>query len=65
MQSADRITKMQLLGLFPDTWSVERTAQCFGITKYQVKKARKMKEKGILSRPEKKKGRACNKLLSG
>ena len=56
MQSADRITKMQLLTMIPDTWSVKRAAQCFGDTKYQVKKARKIKNvKEILPRSEKKK----------
>jgi len=49
IQSADRITKLQLLTLIPNTRSVERAAQHFGFTKYQVKKARKMKkEQGIL-----------------
>jgi len=61
IQSADRITKLQLLSLILDTWSVERAAQHFGVTKYQVKKARKMKmEQGILPRPEKSKGRALS-----
>jgi len=43
IQSADGITKLQLLALIPNTWSVERAAQHFGVTKYQVKKARKVK----------------------
>ena len=59
IQSADGITKLQLLTLIPNTWSVERAAQHFGVTKYQVKKARKVKrEQIILPRPEKSKGRA-------
>ena len=35
MQSADRITKMQLIILIPDTWSAERAARRSGVTKYQ------------------------------
>ena len=41
MQSADKTTKLQLLTLIPDTWSVERAAQHFGVTKYQVKRQEK------------------------
>ena len=48
MQSADKITKLQLLTLIPDTWSVERAAQHFGITNYQVKKARQLKKKNFV-----------------
>ena len=61
MQSADKITQLQLHTFIPDTWSVERVSQRFGVTNYQVKKARKLnKKKGILPRPEKKKGRALS-----
>ena len=60
IQSVNRSTKIQLLTLILDSWSVEKAAQCFGVTKYQVKKARKMKEKGILLILEKKKGRALS-----
>ena len=59
MHSADKITKLQLLTLIPDTWSVEKAAQHFGVNNYQVKKARKLKKR-ILSRPEKKKSRALS-----
>ena len=39
LQSANRSTKIQLLTLITDTWSVEKAAQRFKVTKYQVKKA--------------------------
>ena len=41
----------------PSSWSISKTCNEFDVSKYLVKKARKLKNsKGILAEPEKKKG---------
>lgn len=49
--------KVQLLTLTPDSWSIEKTCKTFLVSEHLVRKARKLKnEKGILAKPEAKKG---------
>jgi hypothetical protein len=53
--------KVKILTLTPDSWSIEKTASEFNVTKYIVKKARKLKkEQGILAEPEVKKGKTIS-----
>lgn len=41
--------QIQLLTLAPESWSIKRTAEEFGVTMYKVNKARELKkEKGLL-----------------
>ena len=49
--------KVKILTLAPESWSTSKTCNEFDVSKYLVKKARKLKNsKGILVEPEKKKG---------
>jgi hypothetical protein len=53
-----RSMKFQILTLVPQSWTKEETTEIFGVTKYMVEQARKLKsEKGILAIPEKKRGK--------
>ena len=48
--------KLKILTLAPENWSISKTCNEFDVSKYLVKKARKIKNsKGILVEPEKKK----------
>ena len=45
--------KIQILTLVPESWSIEKTVNEFGVTEYSVKQARDLeKENGILARPD-------------
>ena len=47
--------KLKILTLAPESWSISKTCNEFDVSKYLVKKARKLKNsKGILAEPEKK-----------
>ena len=49
--------KVKILTLAPESWSISKTCNEFDMSEYLVKKARKLKNsKGILAKPEKKKG---------
>nr|XP_047146075.1 uncharacterized protein LOC124818971 [Hydra vulgaris] len=54
LKTANRIEKIQILTLVPDSWSLRKAAEVFNISKSTITKARKLKfEKGILTLPEK------------
>ena len=49
--------KVKILNLAPESWSTSKTCNEFDVSKYLVKKARKLKNsKGMFVEPEKKKG---------
>lgn len=49
--------KIKLLTLTPESWSIAKTVQEFGVSEHLVKRARKVKsEKGLLGEPEAKRG---------
>ena len=49
--------KVKILILAPESWSISKTCNEFDVSKYLIKKARKLKNsKGILAEPGKKKG---------
>ena len=49
--------KLKILTLAPESFSISKTCNEFDVSKYLVKKARKMKNsKGILAEPKKKEG---------
>ena len=49
--------KVKILTLAPESWSTSKTCNEFDVSKYLVKKARKLKNsKGMFVEPEKKKG---------
>ena len=51
--------KVQALRLVPSHWTVEKTVNYFGVTRYSVLQARKLLQaKGVLSRPEPRKLRS-------
>ena len=55
--------QIKILTLTPESWSIKKTVQNFGVTEYKVKCARRelKKERGILTEPKLKVG----KVLSG
>ena len=54
--------QIKILTLTPESWSIKKTVQDFGVTEYKVKCARELKkERGILTEPKLKVG----KVLSG
>ena len=56
--------KVQLLTLTPDSWSIKNTCNAFSGSDHLVKKARKLKnEKGILAKPEAKKGHPLEDIV--
>ena len=56
--------KVQLLTLTPDSWSIKKTCNAFSVSDHLVKKARKLKnEKGILAKPEAKKGHPLEDIV--
>ena len=58
---SSRQEKLRLLTLVPDTWTIKQTSEEFGVSNRLVKQARQLKkEKGILSEPERKKGRTLD-----
>ena len=55
----DQSAILSLLTLAPVSWTISSTAVFFSVTEWEVKRARMLKkEKGILEKPNKKKGRA-------
>ena len=57
LMSVGRSQKVQILTLVPESWSQNKVATEFQVTKYMVKQARKLKgEKGIQAIPDPKKG---------
>ena len=58
---ANRMQKLQILTLVPDSWTIETTVEEFKTSKHMVKRARKLKcENGVLAEPTPK----CGKPLS-
>ena len=56
--TASRQQKIKILTLIPESWSIEKTAQEFNVTKHVVRRAHELKkQKGILSDPNPKKGK--------
>ena len=56
--------KVQLLTLTPDSCSIKKTCNRFSVSDHLVKKARKLKnEKGILAKPEAKKGHPLEDIV--
>ena len=52
--------KIHVLTLCPVDWSVNKASKYFGVSKYIIRKSKALvKEKGILSNPEPKKGKHC------
>ena len=50
--------KIQILTMAPPSWSIEKTAETFGVSKHLVKQARELKKsEGILALPSSKKGK--------
>ena len=57
--------QIKILTLTPESWSIKKTAQEFGVTEYEVKCARELKkESGILAEPKKKVGKAFGRHVS-
>ena len=49
--------QVQILTITPESWSIRRTGQEFKVSEHLVRKARKLRcEKGILGKPDAKKG---------
>ena len=58
LKTCNRNQKIQVLTLTPVSWSIRKTATFFDVSIFIVRKSRRiLKESGILSMPEKKKGR--------
>jgi len=56
--TSTRDKQIQLLTLVPQTWSIEKTSQEFGIPYYRVRKARDLrKSEGVLAEPAGKRGK--------
>ncbi|CAH0556044.1 unnamed protein product [Brassicogethes aeneus] len=56
---------LKLLTLVPSSWSIQKTANEFGVSTYMVNKARKLKKDyGILAEPEKLKGKSISNEVS-
>lgn len=57
-QNGDQSSIISMLTLAPDSWSIPQTASYFNVSESEVRRARILKtEKGVLSIPDKKKGR--------
>ena len=53
--------QIKILTLTPESWSIKKTVQDFGVTEYKVKCARELKkERGILTEPKLKVGKALS-----
>ena len=53
--------QIKILTLTPESWSIKKTVQEFGVTEYKVKCARELKkERGILAEPKQKVGKALS-----
>ena len=53
--------QIKILKLTPESWSIKKTVQEFGVTEYKVKCVRKLKkERGILAEPNQKVGKALS-----
>ena len=49
----ERSTKIQILTILPNSWSIERTQAEFGASNFMVRKAKQLvKDKGVLSSPD-------------
>jgi len=56
-----RQKQIQLLTLAPESWSIKRTSEEFGVSEYLVRKSRELKnESGILAEPHAKVGKALS-----
>ena len=63
--NASRQSKIKLLTLVPESWTIKRTIQEFDVTELVVKRARKLKdEKGTLADPDPKRGRPLSPEIS-
>ena len=61
---SSRDVKLQILTLAPPGWSKQKTMMEFGVTKYMVEHARRLKsDKGILALPEHKKGNVLDEAI--
>ena len=53
--------QIKILTLTPESWSIKKTVQEFGVTEYKVKCTRELKkERGILAEPKQKVGKALS-----
>ena len=53
----------QILKITPESWSIKRTCQEFDFSEHSVRKARKLQcEKGILAKPDAKRGSKFHKM---
>lgn len=61
IQISDYNTQIKILTLTPDSWTKNYAVNYFGVTDYQIRKSRQLKElHGILPTPEKKRGKALS-----
>ena len=57
--------QIKILALTPESWSIKKTAQEFGVTEYKVKCDRELKkERGISAEPKQKFGKALSRDVS-
>ena len=60
--SVKRSEKLRILTVLPKSWSLKKTMQVFGVTKYMAKQAKKLvQEKGVLSSPNPKAGKSLSR----
>ena len=57
--------QIKILTLTPESWSIKKTVQEFGVTEYKVKCDRELKkERGISAEPKQKVGKALSRDVS-